>query len=243
MNGRLIAGVVALVVLFPVTAGLLFDEQIAGAVGEQAAEGAIVDPLGGLQFVKGKRESNLEQMGFAAAEVAEIVTRVETLERKLSIGDPANDVIKLLIDKTDDQTILENGLCGRSNPARYTALQLLVEEQGEELRVRDLFALPGFEVMGWYAKDRPVAMVPVIELVENREADATRMGLGAVFARQVPTVLEGKAPWGPALFRNWSWDDVRKKWPGVDGKVQAYVANLHLLLENVTAEGGLCRTD
>lgn len=243
MNARLIAGVVALLVLMPITAGLLFDEQIAGQASGEADAAPIVDPLGGMQFVKGRREANLSQMGFDDTQVAEILKVIGTQEKRLHIDEPNDDVIRSLIDKTDDQTILENAFCGRSNPSRYTALQVLVEEQGDELRVRDLVALPAFELMGWYSKDRPTAMIPVIELIENREPDATRMGLGAVFARQVPTVLEGKAPWGPALWRSWSWDGVKKRWPGVEGKVHAYVANMHLVLENVTGEGGLCRTE
>lgn len=242
INLRFVSGLVAMVVLFPVTAGLIFDEQIAGASAEEVEAGAIVDALGGLQFVRSRREANLEQFGFDAGQVAGILKTIETLEKKLHIGDPAEDTIRALLASTDDQAILENGFCGRSNPARYTALQLLVTEDRDELRVLDLASQPAFEVQDWYAKDRPTAMLGVIELIENRQPDATRMGLGAVFARQVPTVLEGKAPWGPALWRNWSWDGVKKRWPGAEGKVQAYVAILHLVLENVTGEGGLCRT-
>lgn len=243
INLRFVSGIVALVVLFPVAAGLLFDEQIAGASAEVAQQEAIVDALGGLQFVRGRRDSNLKQLGFDDKEVAEVVTRIDTLEKKLKIGDPAEDTIRALLERTDDQTILENAFCGRTNPARYTALQLLVTEDRDELKVLDLASQPAFETQEWYAKDRPTSMLEVIELIENREPDATKMGLAAVFARQVPTVLEGKAPWGPALWRNWSWDSVKKRWPGADGKVQAYVAILHLVLENVTGEGGLCRTE
>ncbi len=243
MNGRLIAALVALMVLVPVTGGLLYDEKIAARTDVADAAIAIGDPLADLKFVPGQRETNFAAMGFDAKEVAEILTRVETLTKRLNIGEPALDTIRALIDQTDDPTILENGLCGRASPARYTALQLLVEESGEELVVRDLTGMPNFEVQDWYSRDRPFALITAIELVENREADATRMGFGAVFARQVPMVLERKRPWGPALFKNWSWDGVKDKWRGVDGKVQAYAALLHLTLENVTGDGGLCRTD
>ncbi len=243
MNGRLVAALVALMVLVPVTGGLLYDEKIAARTDVADAAVAIGDPLAALKFVPSQRESNFAAMGFDAKQVGEILTRVGALEKRLNIGDPAQDTIRVLIDQTDDPTIMENSLCGRASPARYTALQLLVEEDGEELRVRDLSGMPNFEVQDWYSRDRPFALVTGIELVENREPDATRMGLGAVFARQVPMVLDRKPPWGPALFKNWSWEKVKDKWPGVEGKVQAYAALLHLTLENVTGDGGLCRTD
>jgi hypothetical protein len=242
VNGRLISGIVALLVLVPISAGLLVSEQVAVRSSTDATAATPLDPLAALQFVPSQRKENFLKMGFSEAEVTEILTRVTTLEKKLNIGIENEDVIRFLIDQTEELTVLENGLCGRTNPARYTALQLLVEEKGDELRLRDLSGMPAFEVMDWYSTDRPVALVAALEQVSNREPDATRMGLAAVFAREVPTALSRKPPWGQSFWNNWSWEGVTKKWPGVTGKVQGYVAILHLVLENVTGDGGLCRT-
>jgi hypothetical protein len=242
VNGRLMSGIVALLVLVPVSAGLLMSEQVAVRSATDAAVAKPLDPLAALQFVPSQRKENLLKMGFDEAETAEVLTRIGTLERKLNIGVDNEDVIRFLIDQTDELTVLENALCGRTNPARYTALQLLVEQKGDELRVRDLSALPSFEVMAWYAADRPIALVPVLEQVANREPDATRMGLAAALVREVPAALSRTPPWGQSLWNNWSYPGVIKKWPGVSGKLQAYAATLHLVLENVTGDGGLCRT-
>ncbi len=242
MSGRLISGIVALLVLLPVSAGLLLSEQVAVRTSTDAAAAKPLDPLATLQYVPSLRRENILKMGFSEAETESILTRVTTLEKKLNIGVENEDVIRFLIDQTDELTVLENALCGRTNPARYTALQLLVEEQGDELRLRDLGGLPNFEVMDWYAKDRPISLVPTLEQVANREPDATRMGLAAALARQVPAALARTAPWGQSLWNNWSYPSVLKKWPGVSGKLEAYVATLHLVLESVTGDGGMCRT-
>lgn len=242
MTGRLIAGIVALLVLVPVSAGLLLSEQVAALSTTEAAVAKPLDPLASLQYVPSLRKENIVKFGFTEAAADEVVGRIATLEKKLNIGVENEDVIRFLIDQTEELSVLENALCGRTNPARYTALQLLVEEQGDELRLRDLTGLPSFEVMDWYAKDRPISLVPALEQVANRQPDATRMGLAAAFARQVPAALDRTPPWGQSLWGNWSYEGVLKKWPGVSGKLQSYVATLHLVLENVTGDGGLCRT-
>lgn len=242
MSGRLIAGIVALLVLIPVSAGLLLSEQVAVLSSSESAEAKPLDPLASLQYVPALRKENILKFGFTEAEAGEVMTRIATLEKKLNIGIENEDVIRFLIDQTEELSVLENALCGRTNPARYTAMQLLVEEQGDELRLRDLTGLPSFDVMDWYAKDRPISLVSSLEQVANRQPDATKMGLAAAFARQVPTALQRSPPWGQSLFGNWSYEGVLKKWPGVAGKLQGYVATLHLVLENVTGDGGLCRT-
>ncbi|GDX79087.1 hypothetical protein LBMAG42_08980 [Deltaproteobacteria bacterium] len=242
MNGRLIAAIVAFLVLVPVTAGLLITEQVVGKTGTEEAAAGPTDMLSGLQYVRIQRKDNLTKLGFDEGEAAGILTRMEGYEKKWNIGDPVRDTVALLLDQTDDLALLENSLCGRVSPARYTALQLLVEDQNGELRVRDLDALPRFESMGWYDTDRPMRVASAIDQIENREPDATKMGLAAVFARQIPMVLDRQSPWGPTMFNNWSWAAVKKKWPGVQAKLEAYVATMHLVLENVTGDGGLCRT-
>lgn len=243
MNGRLLSGIVAFMVLVPVTAGVLISEQIVGKSGTQDAAVGPQDALGGLQYVRIKRKDNLTKMGFDEGEVTRILGRIDSFEKRWNVGDPVRDVIALLLDQTDDLSLLENAFCGRVSPARYTALQLLVQDTNGELRARELEALPRFETMGWYDIDRPLRVASAIDQIENREIDATRMGLAAILARQIPLVLDRKAPWGPTLFNNWSWPAVQKKWPGVEAKLEAYIATLHLVLENVTGDGGMCRTE
>ncbi len=242
MNGRLLSAIVAFLVLVPVTAGLLITEQVVGKAGTEEAAAGPSDGLSGLQYVRIQRKDNFTKMGFDEGQVTDILAKMEGFEKKWNIGDPVRDTIALLLDQTDDLSLLENAFCGRVSPARYTALQLLVEDQNGELRVRDLDALPRFESMGWYDSDRPMRVASAVDQIANRQPDATRMGLAAVLARQIPLVLEGQAPWGQSLFDNWSWTAVKKKWPGVQAKLEVYVATMHLVLENVTGDGGLCRT-
>ena len=147
MNARLLSGIVAFLVLVPVTAGLLISEQIVGKSGSEDAAIGPQDALGGLQYVRIQRKENLTKMGFDEAEVSNIAGRIESLEKQWNVGDPVRDVIALLLDQTDDLSLLENAFCGRVSPARYTALQLLVQETNGELRVRELATLPRFETM------------------------------------------------------------------------------------------------
>lgn len=242
MNGRLISGFVALLVLAPVAAGLLFGEEFVSSKETVVAAATALDPLAALVYARSSRDENVKKMGFDDAQTAKVIDFMAAAEKKLSIGDPDHDVFMILLQQTDDAQLLENALCGRLKPARYTALQLLVEEEQGELKMLDLTGVPRFEPQEWYDKDMPVRIASDLDIVPNRQADATRMGLAAVFARQVTTALDHQAPWGQSLFSGWSWDGVKKKWPAVEDKVERYVATFHLLMENVTADGGFCRT-
>ena len=243
MNGRLVSGIVAAVVLFPVTLGVLFAEEVEKVAGKAAEVAEAADPLAGLQYVQSQRKFNLDKMGFDEKQVASILGVIEGLNKSLHVGEQGADAIASMLSETEDETMLENSLCGRVQPARYTALELLVEEQNGELHVRTPNTTHALSRADWYTKDRVLSVVEKVEIIANREPDATRMGLAAAFARQEKMVLDGQAPWGGSFLNNWSFDGVVKKFPGVEQKVEAYVALLHLVLENVTGEGGLCRTE
>ncbi len=242
MNGRLVSGFVALLVLVPVTLGLLMSETHLDPKQEAAAAASTADALSTLVYMSSARQGNLTTLGFDDKQAAKVLEYLDAYSRKLSTDDPEKSIIGRLLAATDDTEGLENALCGRVDPARYTALQLLVEEQQGNLRVRDLSSLPRFDKQSWYDKDHPTSLAGALDVIPDRQPDATRMALGAVFARQVTTALDHRAPWGQGLFNGWSWDEVVKSWPGTEEKVERYVALFHLVMENVNADGGFCRT-
>ena len=241
MTGRLVAALIALLVLMPLTAGLLFKEEFVTKKEASAGPAAAIDPLSVLVYTPSSRDTNVKKMGFDDAQTTKVLGYMESFAKRLNLG-AENDTIDALLARADDSTVLEDALCGRLTPSRYGALQLLVKEDQGELRVLDLAGIPGLDPQDWYDKDRPARLATEIDAIAGRQDDATRMAFGAVFARKVDAALKHESPWGQSIFAGWSWTSLAKQWPAVEDKVERYVATLHLLLENVTADGGFCRT-
>lgn len=245
MTGRLVAGIVVLVVLCGANVSMLVAEEVEPGLAKAKAQAAPSDPLADLQFISSARNNNFKRMGFDASQTQAILAEMTALEQRLHLGQGDRDQIRFLLENTEDSSGIENAFCGRWTelPSRYAAFEYLVAETQGELRVRDLASMNLFDAQDWAGAARIAAVVNTIEFVEARQDDATRMGFAAVLARQTDAVLEGKAPWGTSLWNNWSWEGVTKKYESVGSKVVRYAAVMHLVLEATNGEGGMCRTE
>lgn len=245
MTGRLVAGIVFLIVLCGANVAMLMAEEIEPGPTKAKAEAAPVDQLAGLQYISSARPANLKAMGLDSSQADATMAEMGALEQRLHLGQGEKDQIRFLLDNTEDIGPIENAFCGRSPqlPSRYAALAFLVEEKQGELRVRDLAGMNTFDEQEWAAKARISTLVQQIEFIEARQEDATRMGFAAVLAAQTETAIKGDAPWGTSLWNNWSWESVKKKYESVESKVVRYTAVMHLVLEATNGEGGMCRTE
>jgi hypothetical protein len=242
VNGRLLSGFIAMLVLTPVAVGLLVVETPAPPAKVVAEAATEVDKLSGLVYVPATREENLRKMGLKDAQVEGVKKEIEARSRRWKTDDVTASDLTRLIQVTEDAQLLEDSLCGRETPARYSALRILVEDGTKGLEVRALENLPRLEAADWYDKERPARLAAELDIVPNREPDALPMALAAVFARQVTPALDHQSPWGRSVLDSWNWDSVLKKWPEVEGKIDRYLATFILVMENVTADDGFCRT-
>lgn len=223
---------------------LLFDEEIVQPDAVTQKEQRRQDALFGMGFSAAEREGNLGKMGFGPDEVKSILARIGDLEEKYKVKDPNLNQIAVRIESADDQDGLAAAFCGTGStlPVRYAALAYLVEERDGRLKAVEVDEKSAFQFEEWARAARIQAAYEEGELTKDRKEDATRMVLAAILARDEGTLLERKSPWGGGFLSGWSWSDVKKKHPGIDKRLQDYVAVLHLALETANAEGGLCST-
>ena len=223
---------------------LLFDEEVVAPDAVTQKEQRAKDELFGMRFNAAEREGNIGRMGFGPDEIKTILGRIGDLEEKYRVKDPTLNQIAVRIESADDQDGLAAAFCGSGStlPVRYAALPYLVEERDGRLKAVEVDEISSFQYAEWAKSARIQAAYEEADLTTDRKEDATRMVLAAILARDEGTLLERQSPWGGGFLSGWSWADVKKKHPGIDKRLQDYVALLHLALETAGAEGGLCST-
>lgn len=242
MNWRLVLGVIVSFVALSVNVGMLFDEEVVAGKPKVGAEQKQLDPLVDMQFTPAQREANAKRLGFDDAEVPDVLKRIGVLEQKYQVGQGASDLVRKRIDDTENADVLIASLCGRASllPVRYAALQFLIGERDGALAAIDLTDVNELEPQQWWLNARAEAVYAHTELIKERKPDATRMSIAAILAKDQDSLLGDRAPWGRSIWNNWTWDGVKKKYPGVSSRLVEYVALLHVVVEDATAEGGLC---
>ncbi|MCP4808171.1 MAG: hypothetical protein GY913_31055 [Proteobacteria bacterium] len=207
---------------------------------QTTAEGRVLakasDPLLNIRYTEAKRESNLEAFGLDEDLVSDTATRIRDYD------DRYRTRIEFLFENAGDREALEDALCGQAGVRpRYGALRYLIEAQKDGSRTPiNLQRATTLEWQDW-SKGAPIgAVYSEVELVEDRQPDATLMGVAAILTARERDVLERNSPWGPGLAQRWSWTTVMEEEAGIRDKVVKYFAAMHLVVEMATAEGGVC---
>ncbi len=224
---------------------LVMQEEVTPDDARTLAEQKEQDPLLKLRYTAVERAVNLTQFGFSESEVKDIVKQIETLEDQYEVRTrPKEDYVSRLLSESDDQDSLIRAICGTNNtlPVRYAAMQYLVTVKAEERRAVDLRAVTAFQPQDWYTSSRLSQMYELADLSKERKADSPRMIIAAVLAGDEELFVNERAPYGGSFFGGWSWDDVTELHKGLNKRVYAYAALMHLVFEVAAAEDGLCWT-
>jgi len=241
MNLRTLVAAAVLLVVVAVNAYLLYVEETdyyAQIVVDE--QGAVVmkneDPLIGLVYAKQNRKEN-----YAAYGMDEGLVRA-TLARTRKIEDLYRTKIKALMKDAGSVDDVADALCGETTQVRprYGALRYLVREEAGQRRAIELRRISRLEWQDW-SKTAPIQGVYVeVELIDERQPDATLMAIGALMLFKDQDVLERNEPWGSGLVSQWSWAKVKKQNPEVVDLVVDYFATMHLVVELAQAEDGIC---
>lgn len=194
------------------------------------------DPLQDLKPIKASRKQNLEMMGLTPEMVKKALEKMEDLE------ETQGERFKILLDEVDPETELIDALCGQTQQVRprYGAMRLLVEEvEGKRMPLK-LARATSLKRQPW-SKRAPIDEVyRQAELGEERQPDATLMGVAAILLGRESDLLEGRRPFGRSLASSWSWKTVVSESPGIEDRAVDYFVLMHLAWEYAAGAGGLC---
>ena len=224
-----------LVILTGAHAFLVSEEEVYSLEGGTSHTLSTDDPLLGLRYEASQRRTNFTAFGMTGGLLDRTLSRAESLH-----GRYQDKIYTLLMNAGDPEGVAE-ALCGLGSGARprYGALPYLVAEEGSR-RAVDPGALPGIDADPWVDLAPIDGVYEAIELVEERQADATAMALAAILLGEEQLALEGKSPWGRGLLATWSFDDVQSTYPGIDERVSDYLALMHVVVEVAQEEDGFC---
>ena len=196
-----------------------------------------VDPLLGLVYTESNRKVNLRAFGLSDRMQQMALDRMKRIQQR------HGRKIELLLDGAANPNAVADALCGDTAQVRprYGALRFLVKEKNgvrSALRVSTVTDLDAEE----WAILAPISDVyQSIELIDNREEDATLMALAAILEGREEDALKGFAPWGRGILPGqWSWEKVMNQYAGIDDRVVEYLAVMHLFVEAANADGGIC---
>lgn len=237
MTLRPIIAVAALGISAVVTAYLVYDENVNDRIApsEVDIKHKLVqqDPLMDMQFLKSQREANFKSFGLEGEMLQAALKTTQVIE------DQQGPRITRLIQEAGQPVELADALCGRasSRRQRYDALQFLVEEKrGERLPI-DLARTSQLERQEWALTSTTEVVYTRLELAQERQGNATLMGIAAILSRNEKAAIEGLAPWGSGLAPGtWSWDRVKKENPGIEERSMRYFAMMHLFVEVAHSE-------
>ncbi len=198
------------------------------------------DPLIDMRFYETEREANFLAMGLPAKMAKEATRRANTIHTSKE-----GQRLKALLKDAAQPVELADALCGQPSRVRprYAAMRFLVTERrgGDRLPI-ELQRTGQIRMEAWAETTQIDYIFKKFELIEARKDDATLMGIAAVLADQEEAAVEGNAPWAPSIgLSRWSWDTVKKKFPGIEGKCINYFALMHVAVEYALAEGGICQ--
>ena len=197
------------------------------------------DPLyDKLVYTSSARRANLEFYGLPDALVESTLKKIQMYESRYD-GKVKEGLANISTEDLDD---VEDALCARhqDRSPRYSAMLVLISDEKGRRDIIDLDRRLQLKAQDWadVGKADVVTVFEAVELNEDREADATLMGVAALLTENEQKVYDGAKPWGSGL--TWSWSTVVEDNPGIDKRIERYFALTIYVLEQVNAEGGLC---
>lgn len=196
-----------------------------------------VDPLLGIEYTKSNRRINMKAFGLSERMQQSALDRMRRIEQR------NGRKIELLLEGADNPNAVVDAFCGDTAQVRprYAALRFLVKEKNGLRNALRVSSVTGLDAQDW-AVLAPVSDVyEAIELIDNREKDATLMALAAILEGREQDALKGFAPWGRGLLPGqWSWEKVVSTYAGLDERVIEYLAVMHLFVEAANSDGGIC---
>ena len=137
---------------------------------------------------------------------------------------------------------LADALCGSTDQVRprYGALAFLVEGKGTRRGPVDMRQASILERQDWSLASPIQAVFEKAELSDGRQKDATVMALSAIFEGQEEKVIQRERPWGRPATNQWSYEKVKSEFLGVESRVIAYLALMHVTVEIAQSSDGIC---
>jgi len=228
MNWRGFMVAASLVLLVAANIFLVSTENLVVTTKEEVVEQ--LDPLRLLIYQPETREENLRELG---------ASRLEGFDRALSSALSRSTQITTSLDNliangSEDSEFVQRSLCGDSNlPVRYAAIQFLVSESGDVLRLRDL----NFEAQMGFNGAMLFDMHQRFELLPPVREVPTLMVLAAYLSGRGAAALAGEGGWSRT---DWSLQRVFSDNAGLESTVARYLALMIATLEAANAGGGVC---
>lgn len=200
-------------------------------------EKARTDPLKQVLLKAAKRNSNMRDFGLPENLKQAAVDKAAELT-----SDRKRPNLEKLFKEASDQgyaSPMAEAFCfeGDLHP-RWAALEFLVRENDDGRQAIDPFEERILPVQGWFANSPVREVHDKLELAENRQPDATAMGIAAVIAGKEMDALEGRPPWGAGgILGNWSMSSVIDRNPGIDRQLVVYFGSMHAMAETAEAIG------
>ena len=215
---------------------LLYQEQISGV--EKTAKQLVraEDPLLSMRHIEADRLENMKKFGLEPAVAEAAVRKLKDLEQQ------SGPRLEALLKDAANPDGLANALCGETADVRprYGALKYLVSEEKGRRQTVNLRRISGIEEQDWYTTSPVSEVYAEVELLAERQPDATLMGIAAILLGREKDVLEQNSPWGQGIALQWSWSKVKAENSGIQELLVEYFATMHLAVELAQKEGGIC---
>lgn len=195
-----------------------------------------IDALRDIVYAKSDRAKNFELFGLDEAGVKAAVKQASNIE------DDYGSKIKQLLADAGEPIALADALCGSTDQVRprYGALAFLVEGKGTRRGPVDMRQASILERQDWSLASPIQAVFEKAELSDGRQKDATVMALSAIFEGQEEKVIQRERPWGRPATNQWSYEKVKSEFLGVESRVIAYLALMHVTVEIAQSSDGIC---
>lgn len=219
-------------VAFVLNLALAWNEELPKPVtGDEVAK--IDEPLRHIDYKPTNRRNNFKEMGMDDDLAHAVATRID---KYVNLKAKLVDLLQQQAAEVGDAFCPTAGL-----PQPYAATQFLVEEENDRRAVVDSGRLVRFEAHPWFDKSPVLQVYTELESVEERRADATVMGVGALILNKEADVLDGASPWSRSIVGSWGYSALKRRYPKVEVMTIEYFSLMHFLTELANAPDGICR--
>lgn len=190
------------------------------------------EPLRHLLYTPTNRRNNFKAMGMDDELAHVVATRIDRLAGQQARFE------ELLARHAID---VGEAFCpGAGLPQPWAALRFLVREENGRRDVVDPTRLLAFEPQPWFAAAPVEPLYRHLEVVPDRQPDATLMGVAAALLGREIDALEGRSPWSRGLVGSWGFRRLVRDAPQVEKMVVDYFSLVHYLTELANRPDGIC---